>query len=193
MKPGVFWLATVGDSSAMIVKSKESRPPGSRGLIVSPDHRLSNDSEMQRVISCGARVARRGGKGHLRIWLMELDTPGLMVTRSLGDLIGTSIGVTNEPEVTKCCLAAEDRYLVLATDGVWDVLDNDAVAEIVLQSESAEAASDTIVKRSLDTWVKKKEDIIAKSGKQVRGLGDNITAVVVDLAPWAPKSIVEDA
>ena len=37
--------------------------------------------------------------GPMRVWLQHADAPGLMVTRSLGDDLAHSVGVTAEPEV----------------------------------------------------------------------------------------------
>ena len=47
------------------------------------------------VLSC---VSSRTGP--MRVWLQHADAPGLMVTRSLGDDLAHSVGVTAEPEVS---------------------------------------------------------------------------------------------
>ncbi|XP_004704908.1 pyruvate dehydrogenase [acetyl-transferring]-phosphatase 2, mitochondrial [Echinops telfairi] len=41
--------------------------------------------------------------------------------------------LTAEPEVTYHRLRPQDRFLVLASDGLWDVLDNDAVVRLVVE------------------------------------------------------------
>ena len=53
-------------------------------------------------------------------------TPGLAMTRSLGDMNGKNCGVIAEPDTYfQDLLFSEDgpmnpEYLVLASDGVWD-------------------------------------------------------------------------
>ena len=48
--------------------------------------------------------------------------------RSLGDLMAATVGCTSDPEVTYVTLRPEvDQFLVMASDGVWDVLTNDQV------------------------------------------------------------------
>jgi serine/threonine protein phosphatase PrpC len=48
--------------------------------------------------------------------------------RSLGDLTAATVGCTSDPEVTFTTLRPHtDQVLVMATDGVWDVLTNEQV------------------------------------------------------------------
>lgn len=52
----------------------------------------------------------------------------LLVDRSLGDLTAATVGCTSDPEVTFTTLRPHtDQVLVMATDGVWDVLTNEQV------------------------------------------------------------------
>jgi len=57
--------------------------------------------------------------------------------RSLGDADLKATGVTAEPEVTVTALAPGDTFLILASDGLWDVvLDHEAVG-LVLDTGAA--------------------------------------------------------
>ena len=40
--------------------------------------------------------------------------------------------ITSEPEIIEETIQGEDEYLVLATDGIWDVMKNEDVAKLVL-------------------------------------------------------------
>ncbi|KAF2294203.1 hypothetical protein GH714_008174 [Hevea brasiliensis] len=54
-----------------------------------------------------------------------------MVTRSIGD-DNLKPAVTAEPEITETTLsAAEDEFLVMASDGLWDVVSNAEVISII--------------------------------------------------------------
>ena len=57
--------------------------------------------------------------------------PGLSISRSLGDLLGHHIGVTSEPEVKVHDIEQGDKFLTIATDGVWSHLECEEVGEIV--------------------------------------------------------------
>ena len=47
------------------------------------------------------------------------DVQGLAMSRSLGDNISKPIGVIHQPELTEVELSLKDKFIVLASDGVW--------------------------------------------------------------------------
>lgn len=60
------------------------------------------------------------------------------VTRSLLRAIGDVAlqpYITCEPEIMDKLLDINDEYLVIATDGLWDVLENEEVARMVLSGK----------------------------------------------------------
>lgn len=54
--------------------------------------------------------------------------PGLAMSRSLGDQVAHSVGVSSVPDVKEFYLSREDKFVVIATDGVWEFLSNEEVA-----------------------------------------------------------------
>ncbi|KAB1223001.1 Protein kinase and PP2C-like domain-containing protein [Morella rubra] len=86
------------------------------------------------------------------------------VTRSIGD-DDLKTAVTAEPEITEIELSAEDEFLVMASDGLWDVVNNTDVVNII---------RDTV----------KEPGMCAKrlaTEAAERGSKDNITVIVVFL------------
>ena len=53
------------------------------------------------------------------------------MTRSLGDALAKTCGVIPTPEVSKELLDLSLRFIVLASDGVWEVLESKDVVKIV--------------------------------------------------------------
>jgi len=54
------------------------------------------------------------------------------MTRSIGDLVAKSVGVTCEPEIKVFPnLTKNDKFIVIASDGLWDRIPNDEVTRIV--------------------------------------------------------------
>lgn len=47
---------------------------------------------------------------------------GLAITRAMGDFSYKTFGVTAAPYVVRYILRPLDKHLVIASDGVWDVL-----------------------------------------------------------------------
>jgi hypothetical protein len=69
---------------------------------LSEDHKPSLPNERRRVESMNGRVEPILGPsnqwlGPDRVWLKHEDTPGLAMSRSLGDGLAHSIGVSSEP------------------------------------------------------------------------------------------------
>jgi len=47
------------------------------------------------------------------------------MTRSIGDMAASSVGVTARPEITVFSnLTKDDKFIVIASDGLWDRLSN---------------------------------------------------------------------
>ena len=66
-----------------------------------------------------------------RVWIANQFYPGSAFTRSIGDAIGKSAGVTAEPEILSRKLVAEDKYLIVCSDGVFEFLTNEEVIDMV--------------------------------------------------------------
>jgi serine/threonine protein phosphatase PrpC len=66
--------------------------------------------------------------GPKRVWLKSKPVPGLAMTRSIGDMAATSVGVTAEPEIKVFSnLNQNDKFVVIASDGIWDRISNEEV------------------------------------------------------------------
>ena len=51
------------------------------------------------------------------------------MSRSIGDYIAHSVGVATDAEVKRFELTAEDKFLIIASDGVWEFLSNEQIAK----------------------------------------------------------------
>ncbi len=54
------------------------------------------------------------------------------MSRSFGDRVAHSVGVSAEPDTLEFTLSHHDKFIVIASDGVWEFLSNEDVAQIVL-------------------------------------------------------------
>nr|XP_043631631.1 probable protein phosphatase 2C 33 isoform X2 [Erigeron canadensis] len=87
-----------------------------------------------------------------RVWLPNNDAPGLAMARAFGDFCLKDFGLISVPEVTYRCLTEKDEFVVLATDGIWDVLSNEEVIEIVASVESHSLAARAVVESAVNAW-----------------------------------------
>jgi len=93
------------------------------------------DEEKERIELSGGTVGAvlDNGKpvGPARVWEDgSRCKPGLAVSRTIGDGCARRLGVIPTPVVTKHQLASGDHFLVIATDGLWDSVDNSEAVRI---------------------------------------------------------------
>lgn len=105
-------------------------------VTLSIDHRPDRPCERDRVIKCGGKVEvgvyQDGTRGGLaRVFGINTDGPGLAVSRCIGYTAGQGLGITCEPEVTIRSLDASDRFVIVASDGLWMMLSSDEAVRIV--------------------------------------------------------------
>lgn len=121
-------------------------------LQLTRDHRPNDIEEANRIIGSRGRIKRlqdsEGNKiGPCRVWESETNMPGLDVTRSIGDNMTKSIGVIAVPDITVHEIDSKnDLFIVLGTDGLWDVMDNEDVVDFV--GHYREKTSKTIEKHN---------------------------------------------
>ena len=76
------------------------------------------------------------------------------------------VGCTSTPEIQHVAIDGSQKFVVVASDGIWDVLDNQFVIELVNSIPDTTEACNAIIEAALQRW----EDKCA---------ADNITAVIV--------------
>ena len=57
------------------------------------------------------------------------------MARSIGDHAAATVGVIAEPEITEYDIVDEDYGVIIATDGVWELLTSQQVADICYRVE----------------------------------------------------------
>ena len=96
-----LYSANLGDSRAVIVKERHAVP-------LSNIHDFTNTSERLTVEQKGGTLLRDRLEGELAL------------SRSIGD-INFKAFMSSEPEITVHNVTEDDKYLLLATDGFWNV------------------------------------------------------------------------
>jgi len=149
---GTLYIANVGDSRAVLIAN-------GRAVELSEDHKPNRADERMRIEGLGGRII------HYGTWRVE----GILaVTRAVGDRRLKKF-ITAEPEVRSHVLREGDDFLILASDGVWDVMTSQQAVDIVWNNLSG----------SMQEAAHKLTDTAYR-----RGSLDNITSLVVDLRPY---------
>ena len=156
-----LYCANAGDSRAVLC------PPGNRANVaLSRDHKPNQRAEKERIRRLGGYV-NLPSRGTPRVWKSRTDEGiGLSTSRSLGDL--DSRMPTGEYLVSPVPDVAvhtpnPGSLLILACDGVWDVVSSAEACQIVKSSTPA-AACKNLVRHAF-----------------AKGSADNISAMVVGM------------
>lgn len=106
-------------------------------LQLTKDQKPNDKEEKINILKAGGRVQRivdEFGKavGPYRVWDKTGNFPGLAMSRSIGDLAAKRLGVISTPICTKHVINNDfDFFLVVASDGIWEVMENEDVANFV--------------------------------------------------------------
>ncbi|KAF8726854.1 hypothetical protein HU200_019334 [Digitaria exilis] len=133
-----LYVANVGDSRAVISKA-------GKAIALSEDHKPNRSDERKRIESAG--TWRVGGV--------------LAMSRAFGNRLLKQF-VIAEPEIQELEIDDELEFLIIASDGLWDVVPNEDAVSLVKMEEEPEAAARKLTETAFS-----------------RGSGDNITCIVV--------------
>ena len=156
-------FANIGDSRAILCSCNNNIWKSSQ---LTKDHKPKDQSEYDRIISSGGTVSRMINIekndeeiGPYRVWDKTQDKgPGLAMSRSIGDAHAKTLGVLAEPDIFEYTLNDGDKFIVCATDGIWEYLSNDdvmdTIKDIYENNGKAEEACEILVKRASSEWRK---------------------------------------
>ncbi|KAK0047669.1 protein phosphatase 1E [Biomphalaria pfeifferi] len=143
-------LGWLGDSQAIIVQS------GKPVKIMEP-HKPEREDEKRRIEALGGCVLFIG------TWRVNGN---IAVSRAIGDITHKPF-ISSDADVTSFQLTTQDEYIVIACDGLWDVLDPLQVTHLVY--DHVQSSSDDIVGVA---------NILVNAAKD-KGSSDNISVIVV--------------
>lgn len=155
----VLTCANVGDSRVILGKVD-----GTGKVIVeevSHDHKPDNPPEQARIEEAGGRVFavqyEDGIDGPARVWLAKVDIPGLAMSRSLGDTVAHSVGVSSKPEITTKTLGPQHKFLVMGSDGLWEFITNEETLKVASKYPKPKDACDVLTKEAFQRWMQEEQ------------------------------------
>lgn len=148
----LLFVANAGDCRTVLCRNGQA-------MALSKDHTASCLVERERVV-------RLGGQVMWQVDTWRVGTAALQVTRSIGD-DDLKPAVTAEPEITEVTLTANDEFLIIASDGLWDKVSNEEAVSFV---------KNTVKEPSLSSKRLATEAV-------ERGSSDNITVIIIFLNP----------
>ena len=148
-----YYTINIGDSKVLKVSQENTDESNFTVEPLTEEHKVSNKKELKRINQIHKLINKRvGGQ--------------LLVTRALGDFSFLQYGLNAQPDIFRYQFSSE-KYLIIATDGVWDVIDSKRLAKIVsknFQNDSNKLARN-IVQRAIEKSM------------------DNISLIVISFTP----------
>lgn len=140
-----LYVANVGDSRAVISKTGKAIP-------LSDDQKPNRSDERKRIEDAGGVV----------MWAGTWRVGGILaMSRAFGNRLLKQF-VVAEPEIQEQVVDDELEFLVLASDGLWDVVTNEDAVSLVRVEDEPEAAARKLTETAFSC-----------------GSADNITCIVV--------------
>ncbi|CEG37025.1 phosphomevalonate kinase [Plasmopara halstedii] len=171
-----FYLVNVGDCRAVMCRS-------GRGIALTSDHKPDRIDEQKRIEKAGGFVSKIAGIPRVYsaagagLAIDRESSTYLAVSRAFGDRslkIPTAL-VSCEPEIKRVEVHPDDLFLILACDGVWDVLSAQDAVDITLPHfYDAKAAANAVVKAAYK-----------------KGSTDNLTVTVIQFGWKSNVQVIE--
>lgn len=168
-------IANIGDSRAVLCVN---------GKAVQPleDHNPKrNPAEISRVKKAGGRLYKNKRVGHPKF---NPKVMNIAVSRAFGDVTfkldqytgGKPSGLIATPELHMETLTAEHEFVILACDGVWDMIKNQEAVTLVKELLDGGASEQTAAAMLVQLAYE-------------NGSTDNITAMVIRLSPTEETTV----
>ena len=134
-KDNIIYCANVGDSGAYIIYDNYLKK-------ISIDHKCSDPKEEARILNSGGKITKNRVMGQL------------VLSRCLGDLYCKKYGVSNIPDISMNKLDSNVKYVVVASDGVWDVVNENELMNLSKNDKNADGLCKDLVKLAIDKETK---------------------------------------
>lgn len=148
-------VINIGDSRAVLCRGEKAEE-------LTIDHKPNNPEEKKRIKKLGGKVYYDG---------YDWRVGDLSVSRSFGD-IDTTPYVTHKPDLYYYKIKENDKFIVMACDGLWDVVSSQEVINVVLQNFFRNG--------KLKSNSKNIADFLGRYAIE-KGSTDNVTIIVVVL------------
>jgi protein phosphatase len=160
--------ANVGDSRAILSRR-------GRAVDLTRDHKPNDDKEKARILAMGETIEwDQYSKVH--------RVRNLSLSRAIGDRYAKPV-VTGEAEIKHYPVVDDgDEFILLASDGLWDVMTSDEVVSFVHQRIKQELERDDLAIEELKNYKlvlrRNMAKFVAREAIR-RGSGDNVCVIMV--------------
>ena len=147
----ILYCANLGDSKGILITTDQE--DNKRYRVLTTDHKCSNEEEAKRIRNVGGIVFNGRLFGQLAL------------SRALGDFSMKAYGLICTPSIHKHIINDKDKYVVIASDGVWDEVKEKEISEMCIDGD---ISCEALGKKIVDTAIH-------------RGSRDNVSCITIKL------------
>ncbi|KAH3762844.1 protein serine/threonine phosphatase 2C family protein [Pelomyxa schiedti] len=139
-----LYIANLGDCRAVLCRGEVAEQ-------LTEDHKPQRQDEAKRIKEAGGSLYR-DGQGTLRVQRGGICRSFLAVTRAIGDYefkVPKQV-ISPIPDVSCVHLQPDDSFVVIASDGIWDILTNQEAINVAKQYTDPYEASTNVVQAAID-------------------------------------------
>ena len=164
--PEKLIVPNIGDSRAVLGRLINKENNEYKAINLSRDHKPTEKDEAQRIIENDGRIQPFTEEGEFvgpeRVWIKEEDVPGLAMTRSFGDRVAATVGVMSEPEIKEFDFDENDKFMIIASDGIWEFISSQECVNIIkdfYDKNDLKGCCEFLYQESSKRWLKEEEVI----------------------------------
>mmetsp|Transcript_11717 Transcript_11717/g.23847 ORF Transcript_11717/g.23847 Transcript_11717/m.23847 type:complete len:416 (-) Transcript_11717:3064-4311(-) len=169
--------ANAGDSMAVLCRS-------GKAIDLSFPHKPFDEKERKRIESAGGFVSDQGRVNN-----------NLNLSRSIGDLKykqNRAVArkdqiISAEPDFVHLEICPEDEFIIVACDGIWDVVQPQEAVDFVRERWNSTTKLSSICEQLLDRCITEDPHVTGGLG------GDNMTCLIVSLRELTADNLETDA
>ncbi|CAG9333562.1 unnamed protein product [Blepharisma stoltei] len=151
MRNDHLYVGHVGDTRAVLGSKFDN---GIKAIRITTDHKPWLVEERKRIESCKGEVKKLPHEILYRIYAKGKHFPGLATSRTLGDGLAQSLGVSPKPQLIDLELKICDEVLLLCSDGVWEFIeDQEAVDLVAGYEDNPKEGAEALAELAKDRWL----------------------------------------
>ena len=164
--PEKLIVPNIGDSRAVLGRLINKETNEYKAIELSRDHKPTEKDEEKRILENDGRIQPfiEDGEfvGPQRVWIKEDEVPGLAMTRSFGDRMAATVGVISEPEIKEYIFNPNDKFMIIASDGIWEFISSQECINIIKEfynNNDIKGCCEFLYQESSIRWLKEEEVI----------------------------------
>ena len=158
-------VPNIGDSRAVLARFDKNSGKY-KAIELSRDHKPTEKDEAKRIYENDGRIQPFTEDGEFvgpqRVWIKDEEVPGLAMTRSFGDRVAATVGVMSEPEIKEFDFDENDKYMIIASDGIWEFISSQECIDIIqkyYENNDLKGCCEYLYQESSKRWLKEEEVI----------------------------------